>query len=367
MVANTRKMYEIKLKIREILELEEALYNKFNAFIEAGVVQGELLDEYLSISKRIGKLDEIVLVTKDMIYDNPYLKDIDITDIEYKNIRLKNKRIIKGRTLTEFGEKTRDPKTFERRNKYFICNNTLRFPAIVEGDGNIPWMTVEPVEINSFENIIDEANGNVLLIGCGLGYVAYMMSLKEEVKSITIVDLNEDILEIFNQYILPQFRNKDKIKTIKSDALEYLSSEDLTKYDYVNVDIWHDVIDMVYTYLPCLAIEKKYPNTKFSYWIEGELKECLQKNILKAIALDEEEKVELLLNAIAKDIIKNTNITCLEDIQNLLELPDLRGILYNWYINNYSLFLELGEQEKDGFKRLMKKTEYITKSIRGEK
>lgn len=40
-------------------------------------------------------------------------------------------------------------------------------------------------------------------LGCGLGYVAYILSLKENVEEVTIVELNSDIKKMFKKYLKP--------------------------------------------------------------------------------------------------------------------------------------------------------------------
>lgn len=362
MVAETRKMYELKNKIREILEREKYTCDMFNGAIEAGLIDSVKLDEFVKQSGMTERYDEVIKVTKAEIYENSYLKNINITDIEHNNIRLTKKRIIFRNTLASYNEKKRNTKTFEQENQYFICENTLKLPAIVEKDNKICWMTVEPIEINSFKTFIEEAKGNVLLIGCGLGYVAHMLSLKEEVKSITIIDNNLDILELFNLYILPQFNNKEKIMTMCDDAISFLNKSNLSLFDYINIDIWHDIPDMICPYLECIEIEKKYPGVNFSYWLENELKEAVQKNILKAIAEYDDEK--LILDEIGKYIVKNTDINKKEDVENLLELPNMRDILYNWYLNNYSNFLELKEQQEQKTQLLAQKSNQFLKTLK---
>ena len=66
------------------------------------------------------------------------------------------------------------------------------FPAILENDRI--WMTVTPNEIETMKEPVDQAFGNVLTFGFGLGYYAYMISEKEEVTSITVVEINGDVI-----------------------------------------------------------------------------------------------------------------------------------------------------------------------------
>ncbi|MFS0823148.1 hypothetical protein [Bacillus sp. 1P02SD] len=116
---------------------------------------------------------------------------------------------------------------------------------------------------------VEKASGNVLTYGLGLGYYAYMVSEKPNVESVTIVDSNEDVIDLFQTYILPQFTNAKKIKIIKEDAFEY-ARERMPKgnYDFVFTDLWHDVSDGIDMYVEMKKYEKTCPTTEFSYWIE---------------------------------------------------------------------------------------------------
>ena len=60
------------------------------------------------------------------------------------------------------------------------------FPALLENDRI--WMTITPNEIETMKEPVDGAFGNVLTYGLGLGYYAYMVSEKENVETVTIVD-----------------------------------------------------------------------------------------------------------------------------------------------------------------------------------
>lgn len=45
-----------------------------------------------------------------------------------------------------------------------------------------------------------------------------MASLKADVESITIVEREQSVIDLFTSFILPQFKTKDKITVIKDDA-----------------------------------------------------------------------------------------------------------------------------------------------------
>lgn len=198
-------------------------------------------------------------------YDNPYYKQIKIPTIQIGNSELKYEQY----------------KAFEG----FVCNDIIqteegrqipqigffetefRYPAVLENDRI--WMTITPNEIETMKEAVDQAFGNVLTFGLGLGYYAYMVSEKDNVETVTIVEMNEDVIHLFTKYILPQFQNAHKIKIIQADAFEY-AEEHLSKekYDFVFTDLWHDVSDGIDMYLRMKQLEKESPDTEFMYWIE---------------------------------------------------------------------------------------------------
>ena len=221
----------------------------------------ELFDNYFN--RMFFKLDE------KEFYENPYYNNIKIPTIKVGTSELKYEKY----------------KPFEG----FVCNDILKtreerqipqvgffetefmYPAILE-NGRI-WMTVTPNEIETMKDAVNQAFGNVLTYGLGLGYYTYMISEKENVDSITVVEMNEDVIELFQTYLLPQFKNRQKIKVIKADAFEY-AQKFMAKghFDFVFTDLWHDVSDGIDMYLKMKLFEKRCPNTVFSYWIEKSIK-----------------------------------------------------------------------------------------------
>jgi hypothetical protein len=144
----------------------------------------------------------------------------------------------------------------------------FRFPAVLEG-GN-EWMTLTPVDLDTSDDAIDKAHGKVVTFGLGLGYYAYMVSEKEEVESITVIEKSSEVINLFKKYILPQFSHPEKVRVICADAFEYAEiSMPGEKYDFAFVDTWRDASDGAPMYERMKALEHLSPNTEFSYWIEN--------------------------------------------------------------------------------------------------
>ncbi|SFS94039.1 hypothetical protein [Paenibacillus sp. 453mf] len=60
-------------------------------------------------------------------------------------------------------------------------------------------------KIETMKEPVEAAFGNALTFGLGLGYYAYMVSEKDNVKSVTVVEANEHVIRLLKEHILPQY------------------------------------------------------------------------------------------------------------------------------------------------------------------
>jgi spermidine synthase len=94
------------------------------------------------------------------------------------------------------------------------------------------WMLVNTTskqELNEFYSSYDLAEGNVLLSGFGFGILPQWIASKESVKSVTVVELNQEVIDLF---LLHNSLNP-KIKIVVSDIRNY---HDDTLYDWAIFD-----------------------------------------------------------------------------------------------------------------------------------
>ena len=147
-----------------------------------------------------------------------------------------------------------------------------RYPAVLKG--GVEWMTLLPNEINSQKRYVDEAFGKVLTYGLGLGYYAFCAAKKSSVESVTVVDIDEGVIALFKEKILPSFPKPvaDKIRIIRSDAFSFAEGLADGEYDYIYADIWRDAGDGTELYKKFKEREKFSPSSKFGYWIEDTIK-----------------------------------------------------------------------------------------------
>ena len=150
----------------------------------------------------------------------------------------------------------------------------FRFPAVLQNGRE--WMTVTPHEINSTSHAVKSSRGKVLTYGLGIGYFTYLASLKDDVESVTAVELDENVITLFNKYILPQLKTRDKIRIINADALVFSQSGKDADFDFVFADIWHDPSDGVELYRRFKGLEKS--GVEYAYWIEKTLLYYMSSN-----------------------------------------------------------------------------------------
>ena len=213
------------------------------------------------------------LLDKRKYENNPYYKNIKLENLKDGNweIRLEEYEPYQAVICDDMIIKD----DFREIPPLGFFTDSFSFPAILE-NGN-EWMTLTPVDLDTCDEAINQARGKVVTFGLGLGYYAYMSSEKEEVESVTVVELSDDVIRLFKTHILPQMPNKDKIKIVNCDAFEYAEKfMPGENFDLAFVDTWRDASDGAPMYERMKALEKYSKSTKFLYWIENFLRSRLR-------------------------------------------------------------------------------------------
>lgn len=198
---------------------------------------------------------------------DPYYQNIRIQNRRYGKWKLKRDKYDPYQAFIWRDFVYQDEKVFPQIGFF---SRPFYFPAVYEG--NRLWMSITPNEIETMKEPIAKAHGKVVTLGLGLGYFAYMASIKQEVESVTIVERDESVIHLFKEVILPQFSHPEKIHIIHTDAFDFLSSLKDGDYDYLFADLWHDAGDGKPLYLAIKNYEKKLPHVEFQYWIEDTIR-----------------------------------------------------------------------------------------------
>lgn len=200
------------------------------------------------------------------IQDNPYVKDIDFKDRRSGDFEFRSHSFMPYELdIYDIPRKIIEYDVDIPRISCFT--EKVEYPVIFQNSIKSTWMSVSPNEINTMKQPIRNAKGKVLTLGCGMGYFAYMASLKADVESITIVEREQSVIDLFTSFILPQFKTKDKITVIKDDAIEYMMNLEDGLYDYCFADIWIGVMDFE-PYIETKEVCKRFRKMRMEYWIE---------------------------------------------------------------------------------------------------
>ncbi len=146
------------------------------------------------------------------------------------------------------------------------------YPALIEKDRT--YMSLIPHEMETMREPIEKAHGNVATYGLGMGYFAYMVSNKENVTSVTVLERDPTVIDIFTSFFLPLFPHPEKIRIVQDDALTYIPK---STFDYLFVDLYHDAVDGLPMYL-ALAPRKDIAK-EVDFWIEKALLEYLRRHV----------------------------------------------------------------------------------------
>ncbi len=207
------------------------------------------------------------------------------------------KRKAKGATLGKTTIKARSPfLANEERSKegdaasivqpYGYLDRDFAYPSISEN--RRIWMSLCPHEIETMREAAQKLTGRVLVLGLGLGYVPYLLSLKTDVSEIVVVDSDPGIIHLFKEELLPRFSYSEKVKIVKEDAFEYLDKKH-PRFNGVFADLWHDQEDGFPLYY---LLRKRLDafNVPVFYWIEKTIILYVRMGLL--ILADEEFRAD---------------------------------------------------------------------------
>lgn len=312
---------EINQYIKEGLNEKEAMTQIFCSFFD---IDYELEENQVVIDTYI--VNNIKKLSKEKYLDNPYVKAINKCG-KFKKYSL---RYIdyEPYQLFPYDDISLNNDIENSHIGYF----DQKFSYLALCEGNNIWMSLNPNEIETMAPFINKAKGNVLVLGLGMGYVSFMMALKQEVKSVTIIEKDSEIIDLFNSLIWPNFKNKDKIKIVKDDAVNYVRNN--KHFDYIFADLWHSSEDG----LP-LFVKLKRIDTCIDCWLEESMFALLRRCMITLLEenkehfTDEDYKyaksyTDKVINLYYQKN-KNTVIETVDDLDKLLSKKNLLKLLLN--------------------------------------
>ena len=254
------------IKEKDILDVCKAGVSKYQAYLL-------LLQSFFNIDTILFN-DYFPNIVKEENVEDYYV------DPYFKNVRPKEAKLdeweIKYSKIKKYEGFVRDDFKEDFTGKIYpqlgFFTTDFEYLSIYQ-DGRL-WMSITPNEINTMKKPINRCHGHVTTLGLGLGYFAYMASLKDEVTKVTVVEIDYKAIKLFQSTILPFFPKKEKIEIIHMDALDYINMD--FESDYVFADLWHDVSDGLKLYKEISRLASFHPDKEFDYWIYDTMKYYLK-------------------------------------------------------------------------------------------
>lgn len=169
-------------------------------------------------------------------------------------------------------------------NSWLTIGLKPNFPyvrLVKKGEGVM--MSDTPMERNTNKHILQKANGDVLIFGLGLGLIILPLLQKEDVKSIMVVELYQDLIDVVKP-ILKKNDPTDKLTIIQGDCFDIHNHIDKAKkFDCIYGDIWIEISTDNYEEMKTLTknwknrINRNNPNAFIDHWMKSYLIKEIQK------------------------------------------------------------------------------------------
>lgn len=313
---------EIKQYLKEGLGEEEAITELLYDFYQLdknNEDNQEIMDSYIK--------NNLKRLNPDDYLNNPYVLSI-------KNTGKKGKYALRyidyePYQLFAYDEIKMNGYKEESAIGYFDTN----FSYLALTENNNIWMSLNPNEIETMKPYIEKGKGDVLVLGLGMGYVPFVLANKECVRSVTIIEKDQNIIDLFNALIWPGFIHKEKIKIIKDDAINFTAKrQNIQQFDYIFADLWHNPEDGL-----SLFVSLKRNVRSIDCWLEKSmyalLRRCMITLLEESLQGLDESNYRLAKNYTDKVInkfyqkTKNLRVNNEGDLDKLLEDNYLLSLL----------------------------------------
>jgi len=249
-----RSMVDVNDYIKAILN-----YNEMVLTVKKEKELVEILKKYNVPHDRL-KYDLRILT------ENPYYRDIKFDSVDSDTVKYEN-ITIKKRTLMSMDFHKPMGKYLFHNHPMGYFEEDINLPVLMQGEK--VWMSPAISEMESMSDGIDKGHGKCLAMGLGIGFLPYLWLLKDGVKSVTVVEFNQDIIDLFNKYIRPQFKIDKNLEIIHGDAFDFYNKDYLNQFDYVYVDIWESSEDGLELFTKFMKKNIDLPHV--DYWIEDSM------------------------------------------------------------------------------------------------
>lgn len=129
----------------------------------------------------------------------------------------------------------KEPDAFDKiRNPEFAGQKDQLVCVLRDNEKREIVMSDSWMEQHTNIEFVETAEGDVLVAGLGIGMILLALQEKPEVKSITIVEISQELVD----FIAPNLPLNDKVNIVVEDIHNFTPDK---MYDIVYCDIWNDI------------------------------------------------------------------------------------------------------------------------------
>lgn len=132
-------------------------------------------------------------------------------------------------------------------------------------------MSDTDMELLSCSPIMCHATGDVLIGGLGLGLILHPILAKPEVKSVTVLELDPEVIAL----VTPWLPKDERLRIVQADVFTWKPPRG-TRYDAIWLDIWPDRtvdnLDEMKRLRKVWAPRRRWPGAYLGCWYEPVLK-----------------------------------------------------------------------------------------------
>jgi len=185
---------------------------------------------------------------------------------------------------------TAENELFQYANPYYsngyliprlgMFNRRFRFPRIRRNKEI--WKSLDCEAISTARHFYEVAKGRVLILGCDIGYISYLASEKSNVKEVVVLERDQAVIDLFEEYILPQFCHSCKIDIIQANPLDIMRIIGDGMFNMIYVDLCKDCFDL-YPYIRLRFYTSTFKKTKVVYRYDDYMRERVTEELYRLI------------------------------------------------------------------------------------
>jgi spermidine synthase len=154
----------------------------------------------------------------------------------------------------------------KHRNSLYLSKFVIgkEYVILLDKTLNKTMMSNHEFEIITNQKFLDNAKGDVLIFGLGIGLVIFPLLNMSEINSITIVEIDGSLIEHVNP-IIKKNDIHSKVSIYEGDAFSFETNK---LFDTIYFDIWHSINEKAFREMKILIEKFKY-NLTLGGWMDS--------------------------------------------------------------------------------------------------